>query len=79
MCSFVQSELDCLLPGGERVMVLLSSHSEMDSSTERGGSVSRMYSTAEKHTAGNAGSVSEEVAAAELKRRLHLQRLTNEN
>lgn len=34
MCSFVQPELDCLLPGGERVMVLLSSHSEMDSSTK---------------------------------------------
>lgn len=27
MCSFVQLELDCLFPGGERVMVLLSSHS----------------------------------------------------
>lgn len=33
MCSFVQLELDCLFPGGERVMVLLSSHSEMDFST----------------------------------------------
>lgn len=45
-CSSVQSELDCLLPGGERVMVLLSGHSEMDSSakSER---VSRMYSMAE--------------------------------
>lgn len=42
MCSFVQSELDCLLPGGERLMVLVSSHAEMDSSTKR--SVSRMYS-----------------------------------
>lgn len=36
MCSFVQSELDCLLPGGERLMVLLSSLSEMDSSTKAG-------------------------------------------
>lgn len=34
MCSFVQSELDDLLPGGERLMVLLSSYSEMDPSTK---------------------------------------------
>lgn len=33
MCSFVQLELDCLIPGGERLMVLLSSQSEMDSTT----------------------------------------------
>lgn len=33
LCSFVQLELDWIsLPGGERVMVLLSSRSEMDSS-----------------------------------------------
>lgn len=34
MCSFVQSELDDLLPGGKRLMVLLSSYSEMDPSTK---------------------------------------------
>lgn len=36
MCHFVQLKLDCLLPGGERVMVLLSSHSEIDSYSRAG-------------------------------------------
>lgn len=34
MYSFVQSELDDLLPRGERLMVLLSSYSKMDPSTK---------------------------------------------
>lgn len=34
MCSLMQLELDSLFPGGERVMPLLSSCSEIDSATK---------------------------------------------
>lgn len=34
MCTFVYSELDCLLPRGEGLMVLLSNCGEMDSSSK---------------------------------------------
>lgn len=46
MYGFVQLELDCRLPGGERLMVLLSSQ-KRDGFLRQSQNVSGMYSTAE--------------------------------